>query len=66
MANVDLEFLGPLDATEFGSEGQVALPDVIIPAFSMMALPASLDAGAHVLILTVVEVEEEILVVRGG
>ena len=51
---------------EFGSEGQAALPDVIISAFSTVALPASLDAGAHVLSLTVAEVVAEILVVRGG
>ena len=56
MANVDLEFLGPLDATEFGSEGQATLPDVIISAFSTVAFPTSLDAGAHVLSLTVDEV----------
>ena len=66
VANVDLEFLGPLDTTELGSEGQAALPNVIISAFSTVALPVSLDAGAHVLSLTVVEVVAEILVVRGG
>ena len=66
VANIDLEFLGPLDATEFGGKGQAALPDVIISAFSTMALPASLDAGAQVLSLAVVEVVAEILVVRRG
>ena len=66
MANVDLEFLGPLDATEFRSEGQAALPDIIILAFSTVALPTSLDAGAHVFSLAVVEVAAEILTVCAG
>ena len=66
MVNVDLEFLGPLDATEFGGKGQAALSDVIISAFSAVALPASLDTGAHVLSLAVVEVVAEILVVHCG
>ena len=66
VANVDLEFLGPLDTTELESEGQAALPDVVILAFSMVALPTSLDAGAHVFSLTLVEVMAEILVMCGG
>ena len=63
MANVDIEFLGPLHTAKVGGKGQTALPDVIISAFSTVALPTSLDGGVHVLSLAVVEIVAEILVV---
>ena len=66
VANVDLEFLGPLHTVELRGESQTAILDIIISAFSTVARPPSLDAGAHVFSLAVVEVTAEILVMRGG
>ena len=60
--DVDLEFLGPGSLAEFRREAEAALGNVVVPVLPTMAFSATLDAGAHVLVLAVVEVIAQISV----
>jgi hypothetical protein len=63
--NVDLEFLGPVEVAELGSEGEAAFGEVDAPIFPAVTFSATLDAGAHILVLTAVELVTKIWVARG-
>ena len=64
--DVDLELLGPGGLAELGGEGEAALRDVVVLIFPPMALSAMFDAGACILVETVVEVVAQIHAARGG
>ena len=51
---------------ETRGEGEAALGDVVVPIFPPMAFSATFDAGACILVETVVEVVAQIQVARGG
>ena len=56
MKDVDLKLLGPGGLVELWREGKAALGDVVVPILPPMTFSVMLDAGAHVLVKTVVEV----------
>ena len=64
--DIDLELLGPGGLAELRREGEAALGNVVVPILPTMAFSATLDAGAHVLMQTVVEVVVQISVACRG
>ena len=66
MKDVDLELLGPGGLAKLGGEGEAALGDVVVPILPSMTFSAAFDAGAHLLMKTVVEVVAQISVASGG
>ena len=50
--NVDLELLGPVEVAKLRGEGEAAFGEVDAPIFPAVTFSATLDAGAHILVLT--------------
>jgi hypothetical protein len=50
---------------ELGGEGEAAFGEVDAPIFPAVTFSATLDAGAHILVLTAVELVTKIWVARG-